>query len=814
MQVWILDDSHFPTGYANGAVRKVPEELKQWYLRHYEMDIAGPVEEGEISIYADGQESGGLLQKGEVLEAALLMRRMEENSLKVSELIEDITDRVENGWLRLNLSVEKARLLLVIRTRENQSRFSDYIDMTNPQSVDLLLSEVYEKHYRRYADKFGSVITAFFSDEPGFYNSDDASGYSFRCQIGADMRVPWNSYIAEEFQKRLPEADAANEKNGSLLRQSFPALWFPHGERTEEIRAAYMDALTELYRRHFTERIARWCHMHHVSYVGHVIEDNNVHARLGCGPGHYFRAVSGQDMAGIDVVLQQVLPGMDCLQYGFSSRGVQDGAFNFYGLAKLGASQAHLDRRTKGRAMCEIYGAYGWGEDIRLMKWLADHMLVRGINYFVPHAFSEKDFPDSDCPPHFYAHGYNPQYRYMPVLFTYINRMCHLLNGGRAKAKVGVLYHAELEWRGRSVYFHSIGKELFRHQIDYEVLALDALENAVIAGGKIQYGAVEISVLLLPLADAYPEKLLKLLKICRDNGVALYQVTGKLPDGGRETKLWQFETSETGQELCDCCQLAIEKAAEALPEDVRELQLEVKNGNPGWLRYYHYEMENGRQLYMLFNESLSNVLQGNFRIKGLPQVCRFDGLENRLSKLPQEGEYFGLKLYPGESCVLVETDTEEAGEKQEGGGKITWQEYEGKVTVSRASYEQPENFCVYEEIDVRDGKRLPLPEQKHPAFAGVIRYEFEVQNQPGVELELDLGEVMEAASVWEDGKAIGTRISYPYHFSLGKQRQKSSRIRIEVATTLAHVVRDPFSRHMVLHSEGIKGPIRIGKSVE
>ncbi|MFR6327621.1 MAG: hypothetical protein ACLUOI_01455 [Eisenbergiella sp.] len=55
--------------------------------------------------------------------------------------------------------------------------------------------------------------------------------------------------------------------------------------------------------------------------------------------------------------------------------------------------------------MCEIFGNYGWAEGAQTMKWLTDFMLVRGINVFVPHAFSPKDFPDPDCPPHFYAHG-------------------------------------------------------------------------------------------------------------------------------------------------------------------------------------------------------------------------------------------------------------------------------------------------------------------------------------------------------------------------------------------------------------------------
>ena len=57
--------------------------------------------------------------------------------------------------------------------------------------------------------------------------------------------------------------------------------------------------------------------------------------------------------------------------------------------------------------MCEAFGAYGWNEGLKMMKWITDHLIVRGINHLVPHAFDPKEFPDFDCPPHFYAHGMN-----------------------------------------------------------------------------------------------------------------------------------------------------------------------------------------------------------------------------------------------------------------------------------------------------------------------------------------------------------------------------------------------------------------------
>ena len=93
--------------------------------------------------------------------------------------------------------------------------------------------------------------------------------------------------------------------------------------------------------------------------------------------------------------------------------------------------------------MCEIFGNYGWQEGVRLEKYLADHFLVRGINHYVPHAFTAKDYPDPDCPPHFYAHGHNPQYRHFGWLMKYMNRVCNLISGGHHSAPVAVIYSGE-----------------------------------------------------------------------------------------------------------------------------------------------------------------------------------------------------------------------------------------------------------------------------------------------------------------------------------------------------------------------------------
>lgn len=48
MKVWILDDKHFPTGYAVGAMEKADKELCHQYLDYNELETWGPRPQMEI----------------------------------------------------------------------------------------------------------------------------------------------------------------------------------------------------------------------------------------------------------------------------------------------------------------------------------------------------------------------------------------------------------------------------------------------------------------------------------------------------------------------------------------------------------------------------------------------------------------------------------------------------------------------------------------------------------------------------------------------------------------------------------------------
>ena len=172
----------------------------------------------------------------------------------------------------------------------------------------------------------------------------------------------------------------------------------------------------------------------------------------------------------------------------------------------MASSAAHLDPKKGGDTLCEAFGAYGWSEGLKAMKWITDAISVRGVNWFVPHAFSPREYPDPDCPPHFYARGNNPQYPHFRKWADYTNRVCDLLSGGRHVAPVAVLYSAEAEWGGGCEPFEAAVKQLMRAQIDCDVVSTDLLNDCRIEEGCICLGGERFRALVIRGRNTCPRR--------------------------------------------------------------------------------------------------------------------------------------------------------------------------------------------------------------------------------------------------------------------------------------------------------------------
>jgi hypothetical protein len=214
---------------------------------------------------------------------------------------------------------------------------------------------------------------------------------------------------------------------------------------------------------------------------------------------------------------------------GFGNNGNPE--FFDYVLAKLAASFAHIGLQTEGRAMCEVFGAYGWAEGTPVMKWLLDYLLVRGVNYFVPHAFSPA-FPDPDCPPHFGANGADPQFEGFSKLMVYGSRAAHLLSGGVHRADAAILYHADAEWMnmdGGAMLTQVPAKILYDAHIDFDILPADCfidgtdsrIHHAEAKNGRLCVGNESYQCLIVPAAEVLPAKLEEALETLKDDGVLI-----------------------------------------------------------------------------------------------------------------------------------------------------------------------------------------------------------------------------------------------------------------------------------------------------
>ena len=459
MQVWLLDDKHYPTGYANEAIKNKYPELRPWRVKCEIVDLEG--ETGEISLLLNSVSDDN--SRDEILGVFSVKVRRRKIEIK-----SDMSRYVDGCFLRFKFDGKPIRICTIKKTRDGAECESNpyYFDVLNPDSVDVLIREVYEPHYERYvkSGKYKDTFCGFFSDEPrfnnGFYCGDLSCRNAYQSTLGTEgMTYPWNNELMQEFTPR------------ELL-----SLWYDTGGDTSKIRIDFMNAITDAYGKNFSGRLATWCHERNLTYCGHIIEDMGAHTRLGCSAGHYFKSQTGADYAAVDVVLHQIKPYYRKKHFAPIAGGYADPLFFDNTLAKLASSCARFDNEKNGRAICEIFGAYGWGESISEMLYLVNHMAVRGINAFIPHAYSQM-FPNDDCPPHFGKRTY--MFGGYKLVMKYMLKLCGLLSGEKADIKVAVLYHAEAEWSGKKyMTADKVAAALAERNIDYDILPIEKADRA------------------------------------------------------------------------------------------------------------------------------------------------------------------------------------------------------------------------------------------------------------------------------------------------------------------------------------------------
>ena len=801
MKVWILDDSHFPTGYANGALEKEPDTLRRQSiccrieeaeggesfaitaekLRHPEpfqkTMVENYVMQGEmphfdndelLGVYAvrvDG-ETNGFTDSAYRID---LIAKLDIHNVEALRNEDSIFWQVPDGKWRI----------YTLHLSRNFGYHRSYINMMHKQSCRVLLDAVYEPHYAHYKELFGTTIAGFFSDEPEMGNGHL---YELEDTFGTMVDFPWSSELFD-----LLAANIGKENFWKLV-----VLWDNDADQalTAAIRYQYMDLVTRLVQKDFSEQIGGWCRAHGVKYIGHLIEDDHHHSRLGSSLGHYFRGLRGLDMAGIDDIGGQVLPQQENISYNMGTFRHRDGVFYHYILGKLASSAAAIEQQKNGDSMCEIFGNYGWEEGVQMEKYLADHFLVRGINHYVPHAFSAKAFPDPDCPPHFYAHGNNPQYRHFGELMKYMNRVCELLSDGVHKTSTALLYDAEADWIGTTERSAKAAQILYDRQADYDILPQDIFAErefyrTEILPGELKVNRQRYRRLIVTPAKYVPEAFAKGIKELMDAGVKVY-ILGEKP-AVMPAQLASDHHFSGGEAYLEAAEKITYGELAALAENEFSDMIKLSPANDR-IRCCNYEYEDGSSMLFLVNEG-AQIYEGNMMIlSGTKEYYGYDAWNNQVYPVRPTGSgEIAVKIEPKKSMILILNDIEAASLTLTETTVQRLCRYEGKCVELMEGWKR----SICRSIDYpafTEEREISLPDslaEEQPLFSGFIRYEKNIMLDDTKQVILEITDAAEGIEVFLNGESLGIQIVPHYIYDLSKAAVAGeNKLVIEAATTL------------------------------
>jgi hypothetical protein len=798
MQVWIFDDKTYPSGFGAGKIGECHPEFMKVYLAEKHIDAIGPMKGSSFIIKA-------WLEEGDSLAGVVAARRAGPVDEIDGDSLLDLTAQVRDGMLYWDVPEGAWRLFMFIRTRRGGEEWTkDYVNPLEPEPVRSLIDTVYETHYHRYAQDFGKTLAGFFSDEPRFGNAS-----TYDAALGKyPMVLPYSDRLLGDLQRAW---------GGDFVR-FLPCLWYEAGDVTHAARYTYMDVVSQKYGQNFTTQIGDWCRAHHVRLIGHLVEDNGAHARLGYGAGHFFRAIEGQDTSGLDAVYQ-VWPEFSSGKFS-TPFGNLDADFFYWGIAKLATSAGHIDPRKNGTTVCELFGAYGWQEGLKLMKWLTDHMLARGVNFLIPHAFSPK-YNDPDCPPHFYSRGTNPQWRYFSAWSGYANRLCHLLSGGRHVAPVAVVYHAEAEWAGEYEPFEKAVKTLAQQQIDCDVLPIDTLLSpaAQVGEGRFTVNVEDYRAVVVPYAERLPGAFLERLLAMAEKHIPIIFMRG-YPQGAsrpfeKEQQVLAGLAAHPGISVCSHPELVSTLRGLGIDDLQTSAACET-------LRIYHY-VNDGQDLYFCANQSKFKAVHTRLEIKQDGAPLALDAMAGKLYRLLAEAGGPGavsvqLDLEPYQSLlVLFDHSTgvspQSLPEWRVARGRLI-QEIAGERSEWQISTATVESYPHFKPEPAIIGLGNFSTPEKLPQFSGTVRYETSFvleKNADSGPLWLDLGDVYETAEAWLNDKPAGVRICPPYVVEVtGLLQAGKNQLRIEVTNTLAKARgNNGLDRAMAQEPSGLIGPVRL-----
>jgi hypothetical protein len=402
----------------------------------------------------------------------------------------------------------------------------------------------------------------------------------------------------------------------------------------------------------------------------------------------------------------------------------------------------------------------------------------------------------------------------------YMNRLCHIFNGGLHVCDVAVLYHAEAEWAGEYMLSQKPARVLAENQIDYDILPSDVFADPAYFNasldGELSVNAEKYGALVIPYSQFITRAVAEFIKSNSERFPIVF--IDSTPEG-----ICDMAESEEQEALIKSVQSCTTIQLNRLPEFLGAFDCRSVRVSPEcrYIRFQRYVQTDG-EYYMFSNEAAVDVFEGyaDLPVAGSPVI--YDAMENVIRPVCYEslggGTRVYLKLAPYESVVLcfgktqdIEKLGEPAPERTPYGNTL---ELSGDWEISIAESKDYPDFKAFKTCTRLTDIGLELPE-----FSGFIRYEtkFTLENTGDALLVFD--DAYEGVEVWLNDSYVNMKICPPYRFDVsGKLKSGENTLRVEVANTLDRKVRTILGhglghslrrRSAIIEPSGLIGGVRL-----
>ncbi len=308
-------------------------------------------------------------------------------------------------------------------------------DLLNQESVDKFIELTHERYYAEVKKYFGNTVIGFFTDEPS------ALGRGARRYCKA---WTWG------FE------DVITSLGGKL--EDLEGLFT--GEENETV-AIYNKAIFDRENDTYYKSLSTWCENHGIALMGHPHKGDDIECEK-------FFHIPGQD-----IVLRWIAP---------EKGGLSGGAESAQGKCSADAARVMGRRRNSN----ECYGAcckdnIPWNFNGGDLKWYTDWLGVRGVNFFIPHAFyysvteRRKDERPPDVGPN------NIWWKYFDTIATYIKRISSLMTDSANGAKVVV------PCKNRDLSIDEVA-ELYENQVEFNYVPESFITEENVKDGVLTIG--------------------------------------------------------------------------------------------------------------------------------------------------------------------------------------------------------------------------------------------------------------------------------------------------------------------------------------